>query len=52
MAAIAALRDDACLRAAFGPFFIDTFIRLKEAEIDRFLSDVTEWEQAEYFHLL
>jgi glutamine synthetase len=52
MAAIAALRDDACLRAAFGPFFIDTFTRLKEAEIDRFLSEITEWEQSEYFHLL
>jgi len=52
MAALAALRDDACLRAAFGAFFIDTFTRLKEAEIDRFLSEVTEWEQSEYFHLL
>ncbi len=52
MDAIQALRDDACFGAAFGPFFIDYFCRLKQAEIDRFLSDVTEWEHAEYFELL
>ncbi len=50
--ALQALRDDACFAGAFGPFFIDYFIRLKQAEIDRFLSEVTEWEQAEYFELL
>ena len=52
MAAIGLLRDDTCLTAAFGGFFIDYFARLKQAEIDRFLSDVTEWEHAEYFELL
>ena len=52
MEAIQALRDDACFGAAFGPFFIDYVCRLKQAEIDRFLSDVTEWEHAEYFELL
>ena len=41
MAATGLLRDDACLNAAFGGFFIDYFCRLKQAEIDRFLSDVT-----------
>ncbi len=52
MQALDALRDDLCLTAAFGAFFTDTFIRLKQAEIDRFLSEVTEWEHAEYFELL
>lgn len=50
--ALAALQDDACLRDAFGDFFIDYFVRLKQAEIDRFQAEVTEWEHAEYFELL
>jgi glutamine synthetase len=52
MAAIAALRYNECFRAAFGDPFIDYFIKLKEFEIDRFLSDVTDWEQREYFAIL
>jgi glutamine synthetase len=52
MAAIAALRDNACFRAAFGDPFVDYFIKLKEFEIGRFLSDVTDWEQREYFAIL
>ncbi|HXA23480.1 MAG TPA: hypothetical protein VNW90_14400 [Acetobacteraceae bacterium] len=52
MAAIAALRDNTCFRAAFGDPFIDYFIKLKEFEIGRFLSDVTDWEQREYFEIL
>ncbi len=50
--AIAALRDSACFRAAFGDGFVDYFVRLKEFEINRFLSSVTDWEQREYFALL
>ena len=52
MAAISALRDNTCFRAAFGDPFIDYFIKLKEFEIGRFLSDVTDWEQREYFEIL
>ena len=52
MAAIAALRDNACFRTAFGDPFIDYFIKLKEFEIGRFLTDVTDWEQREYFAIL
>ena len=52
MDAIAALRDSGCFRAAFGDGFIDYFVRLKEFEISRFMSDVTDWEQREYFALL
>jgi glutamine synthetase len=50
--AVAALRDSACFRQAFGNPFIDYFVALKEFEIGRFLSDVTDWEQREYFELL
>jgi glutamine synthetase len=50
--ALGALRDDACFAAAFGAFFIDYFVRLKEAELERFAAEVTEWEHAEYFELL
>ena len=50
--ALAAVERDACLSAAFGPFFIDYFTRLKAAELDRFAAAVTEWEHAEYFDLL
>jgi glutamine synthetase len=52
MVAIAALRDNTCFRAAFGEPFIDYFIKLKEFEIGRFLSEVTDWEQREYFAIL
>lgn len=52
MEAVTALRDSACFGDAFGPAFLDYFVRLKEAEIDRFLSEVTEWEHTEYFALL
>jgi glutamine synthetase len=50
--AVAALRDNACFREAFGDTFIDYFVRLKEFEINRFLSDVTDWEQREYLEIL
>ena len=53
--ALAAFRGDACLGEAFGPLFVDYFVRLKTAELDRALDAalvVTEWEQAEYFDLL
>ena len=50
--ALAALRADDCLRAGFGADFIAYFVQLKEAELARFMSDVTDWEQREYFALL
>jgi glutamine synthetase len=52
MEAVVALRDDACLSDGFGAAFVDYFARLKEAEIARFLADVTDWEHREYFALL
>ncbi|HEV3104956.1 MAG TPA: glutamine synthetase, partial [Trinickia sp.] len=47
--AVRALRADECLREGFGPEFIDYFCKLKEAEINRFNLEVTEWEHREYF---
>jgi glutamine synthetase len=49
--ALRALRDDACLAKGFGRDFIDYYLRIKEAEVARFQSEVTEWEQREYFEL-
>jgi glutamine synthetase len=52
MDALAALRASAMFREAFGDAFIDYFLTLKQAEIARFLSTVTDWEHREYFALL
>lgn len=49
--ALTALRADACLVAGFSKNFIDYYLRIKEAEIARYRSEVTEWEQREYFEL-
>jgi glutamine synthetase len=49
--ALGALRGDSCLAAGFGKNFIDYFLRIKDAEIARYRSEVTEWEQREYFEL-
>ena len=50
--ALTALRANTCFHDHFGGFFIDYFVHLKQAELDRFLSEVTDWEQREYFSLL
>ena len=47
--ALAALRKDKALRAGFGDFFVDYYLKLKQAEIDRFDPEVSDWEQREYF---
>ena len=58
--ALAALRASEMFKDAFGAPFIDYYTRLKEAELARFKSeageavegtDVTAWEQNEYFDL-
>ena len=59
-AALAALEDGGLFRAAMGDRFIDYYLRLKRAELDRFHAasaergrdgggEVTEWEQNEYY---
>ena len=49
--AVAALRKDEAFRAALGEPFVDYICMIKEAEIARYLSDVTDWEQREYFRI-
>jgi glutamine synthetase len=49
--ALDALRSDKMLRAAMGDGFVDYYLRIKDAEIARFLSEVTDWEEKEYFDL-
>ncbi len=49
--ALAALRDDACLTEGFGQSFVDYYLRIKQAELARYQSEVTDWEQKEYFEL-
>ena len=51
MEAVAALRDDTLFRDILGDQFIDYILALKEAEIARFLLEVTDWEHREYFEL-
>ncbi|SJZ45382.1 glutamine synthetase [Enhydrobacter aerosaccus] len=47
--ALDALRANTVLRSGLGDFFIDYYLKLKQAEIDRFNLEVTDWEQREYF---
>ena len=49
MEAVSALDQSAMFREALGDRFIDYVVHLKKAEIDRFLSSVTDWEHREYF---
>jgi glutamine synthetase len=49
--ALNALRHDACFAQGFGQSFIDYYLRIKQFEIDRYLAEVSEWEQREYFEL-
>jgi glutamine synthetase len=47
--AVDALEKDTFFREAFGATLVDYVVMMKRAEIGRFLSDVTDWEQREYF---
>lgn len=49
--ALAALKDDAWLCQNLGPAFVDYYVHIKQAEIQRFNLEVTEWEHREYFDL-
>jgi glutamine synthetase len=49
--ALAALDKDKVLREGFGDFFVDYFVKLKRAEIDRFDAATGDWEQREYFSI-
>jgi glutamine synthetase len=49
--AITALRSNTFFRQTFGDQFIDYILHIKEAEVARFLSTVTDWEHKEYFEI-
>ncbi len=49
--ALGELRQSAFFRGQLGDPFIDYLVTIKQAEIDRFLNSVTDWEQREYFAL-
>jgi glutamine synthetase len=49
--AVLALKDDPVFRAALGERFVDYYVHIKNAEIERFQSEVSEWEQREYFEM-
>jgi glutamine synthetase len=51
IAAIDALDRSALFRKTFGDAFIDYILLLKRAELERFLGEVTDWEQREYFEV-
>jgi glutamine synthetase len=50
--ALDALRASARFREALGDAFVDYYLAIKDAEVARFQSDVSEWEHREYFELL
>ena len=49
--AIDAFHGSQLYRSALGDGFVDYLVRLKRFEWNRYLSTVSEWEQAEYFSL-
>ena len=51
MEATRALRDSELYRKEFGDAFVDYILAVKQSEIDRFLSHVTDWEHREYFEV-
>jgi glutamine synthetase len=49
--AVSALKDDSFFREALGAEFVDYYVHIKNAEIERFQAEVSEWEQREYFEM-
>jgi len=49
--AVSAAKEDPFFREKFGAEFIDYYTHIKNAEIDRFLAEVTDWEHREYFEM-
>jgi glutamine synthetase len=49
--AIDALKGDPFFRQALGAEFVDYYTHIKNAEIERFQSEVSDWEQREYFEM-
>jgi glutamine synthetase len=51
MEAVAALKADSLFRERLGDAFVDYILMVKDSEIRRFLSHVTDWEHREYFEV-
>ncbi|MEM8644773.1 MAG: glutamine synthetase family protein [Pseudomonadota bacterium] len=49
MEAVAALKNSSFYRSSLDDEFVDYLTTIKQAECERFLSRVTDWEQREYF---
>jgi glutamine synthetase len=49
--AVSALKDDPFFREALGAGFVDYYVHIKNAEIERFQAEVSDWEQREYFEM-
>ena len=51
MEALDALRGNALYEKEFGKLFVDYILKIKDAEVARFMSEVTDWEHKEYFEM-
>jgi glutamine synthetase len=49
--AVFALQADPFFRAALGAEFVDYYVHIKNAEIERFEAEVSDWEHREYFEM-
>ncbi len=49
--AVTALNDDPFFRQALGKEFVDYYVHIKNAEIERFQAEVSDWEHREYFEM-
>jgi glutamine synthetase len=46
-----ALRADTFFREKLGAGFVDYYLHIKNAEIERFQAEVSDWEHREYFEM-
>jgi len=49
--AIDALQRDTFFREKLGAQFVDYYVHIKNAEIERFQAEVSDWEHREYFEM-
>jgi len=49
--ALDALNADTFFREKFGASFVDYYLHIKDAEIERFQAEVSDWEHREYFEM-
>jgi glutamine synthetase len=49
--AVFALQENPFFRQALGADFVDYYVHIKNAEIERFQAEVSDWEHREYFEM-